>query len=84
MRTFAELNHFSFVAQAYRNARQQHPTLPARIAYAYASDQQPELRSVKEYECAMTHGHRWSSGYDDDSGREVACRCVYCGADGDA
>jgi hypothetical protein len=89
MRTLAQTIEFGHIAAQYARLRQQHPTVAARHAVAYARGYGDHL-SFEQFICETTRGHSWSFtgsayGGDDDSYHgEGRAYCCYCGADGDA
>jgi len=75
------LNERHYRAIAYARLRAENPAARAADVWAFVtSDFDGSAMNLRQFLCR----HNWSSGYDDDTEREVAVYCVYCGANGDA
>lgn len=90
-RTLRQTFEFGLVAHAYAQLREQHPTVPARLAHQWARDGgDGGAATFEQFVCGMTVGHDWNytgSNYGGDDGSyhgDGRCLCSLCGADGDA
>lgn len=80
-RTLSEAFEFGMVAHAYSNLRNEHPTVPARLAHEYARDGgDGGAATFDQFVCGRTRGH----SFPRDIEERDRCLCAYCGADGDA
>ena len=70
----------SYEREAYLHLRATRPDVRAVDAWAFIHNDDAAVRNIDQFLCR----HRWSSGEDEDTGREIAIYCVYCGACGDA